>query len=215
MIDERPKAPATRISRVEQRTATRLAILEATVTCLVDEGYAALTTRRVAELAGVAQSTLMHHFESRDSLLIEAVSNLAGRLAGHALTQIDLAAARKPELRESVLDQTWQEFTSPEALAAAQLWSAAWAEPELAATLRELEQRLTAIIAGTARTLFPGEADDPTFPALIDIAVSLIRGLLMAIPISGREAVDERWLAIKPVLLQSAADLLDRAGSKP
>jgi hypothetical protein len=108
-----------------------------------------------------------------------------------------------------VLDQAWREFTSPQALAAAQLWIAAWSEPELAATLRDLERRISAILVATASTLFPDQTDDPHFPALIDAAVSLIRGLVMAIPISGREVVDQRWELIKPVLLEAAARLID------
>jgi hypothetical protein len=39
--------------------------------------------------------------------------------------------------------------------------------------------------------------------------VSLIRGLVMAIPVSGRAAVDRRWAAIKPLISRAAADLLD------
>jgi hypothetical protein len=38
----------------------------------------------------------------------------------------------------------------------------------------------------------------------------LIRGLVLAIPVSGRDEVDARWRAMKPVLLRAAADLLDR-----
>ena len=57
--------------------------------------------------------------------------------------------------------------------------------------------------------MFPERAEDPRFPGLIDAAVSLIRGLVMAIPISGREAVDARWETIKPLLLQAAEQLLD------
>src|SRR5438552_3331924 len=83
-----------------------------------------------------------------------------------------------------------------------------WSEPELAATLRELELRLGSIIFTTARKLFPDVAEDPRFAAMIDLAVSLIRGLVMAIPVSGFEVVDARWRAIKPILLQSAAHLL-------
>ena len=108
-----------------------------------------------------------------------------------------------------MLDQAWREFTSPQALAAAQLWIAAWSEPELAATLRDLERRISSILVATAVTLFPEHHEDPRFPALIDASVSLIRGLVMAIPISGREVVDARWHAIKPLLLQSAAQFLD------
>ena len=125
-------------------------------------------------------------------------------------TQNDLAALREPEHRDRVLDQAWREFTSPEALAAAQLWSAALAEPELNRTLRDLEGRLSSIIAHTAGLLFPGETGDSRFPALIDAAIALIRGLVIEIPIWGREVVDARWEAIKPLLLEAAAELLDR-----
>jgi AcrR family transcriptional regulator len=208
VIDEQPP-PAPRVTRAQQRAATRRALIEATADCLVEEGYAALTTRRVAERAGVAQSTLMHHFETREALLVEAVTHLATRLAEDALDEIDLAALHLPETREAVLDQAWREFTSPQALAAAQLWIAAWSEPELAATLRDLERRLGSILLATAATLFPEHAEDPRFPALLDATVTLIRGLVLAIPVSGRAVVDARWETIKPVLLEAAGRLLD------
>ena len=198
-----------RPTRAEQRAATRQALIEATAKILVEDGYAALTTRRVAEVAGVAQSTLMHHFETREALLIEAVTHVAMRLVDEALDEIDIAALRTPDHRDAVLDQAWRKFTSPQALAAAQLWIAAWTEPELAETLRDLEFRLGGIIYATAGTLFPDQAEDPGFPALLDAAVSLIRGLVMAIPISGQQAVDARWEAIKPILLHAASELLD------
>jgi AcrR family transcriptional regulator len=196
-------------TRAEQRASTRRALLDATVDCLVQDGYAGLTTRNVADRAGVAQSTFMHYFPTRDAFLIEAVEHVARRLLDDALAEIDLAALRSPRHRERVLDQTWREFTSPEALAAAQLWAAAWTEPELAPTLRDLERRLESIIASAAGALFPDLSDDSRFPALIDLAVSLIRGLVDAIPVHGRGAVDARWAAIKPIVIEAAARLLD------
>lgn len=190
---------------------TRLAIVEATAECLVEDGYGGLTTRRVAERAGVAQSTLMHHFATREALLMEAVTRLALQLSEEALDSIDLEALQDPSHRDAVFDQAWRTFTSPQALAAAQLWVAAWSEPELAGHLRELEKRINAILGSTAATLFPQYTGDPRFPALLDAAVSMIRGLVMAIPISGREVVDRRWESIKPLLAQAAAQLLDDA----
>ncbi len=203
------KRPTT---RAEQREATRIAIVEATAACLVEDGYAALTTRRVAERADVAQSTVMHHFETREALLIEAVTHLALRLSDRALESIDLAALGEPSHREAVLDEAWREFTSPQALAAAQLWMAAWSEPELTGPLRELEERIGAIIATTAKALFPNLEDerDERLAALLDASVSIIRGLILVLPVWGREAVDARWAAIKPLLLEATAQLLDR-----
>lgn len=198
-----------RRTRAEQRAATKLALLDATTECLLEEGYAGLTTRRVAERAGVAQSTLMHYFPAREDFLIEAITHLALRLADDAMDAIDLAAMRRPEHRERVLDQAWREFTSREALAAGQLWMASWAEPELAATLRGLEERLNSIIILTASTLFPEQAADARFPALIDGVIAMIRGLVIEIPIWGHEAITKRWEALKPIILTAAAELLD------
>lgn len=208
---ESPPAAAAprRRTRAEQRALTRRALLDATVECLVEDGYAGLTTRNVAERAGVAQSTFMHYFPTRDAFLIEAVEHVALRLLDDALDQIDLAALRSPRHREQVLDQAWREFTSPEALAAAQLWAAVWTEPDLGVTLRDVERRLGSIIAAAAATLFPDQAEDPRFPALIDLAVSLIRGLIDAIPVHGREIVDARWEAIKPIVIEATGRLLD------
>lgn len=206
-----PDSEGPRRTRAEQRAATRLALLDATAECLVEEGYAGLTTRRVAERAGVAQSTLMHYFPTREGFLIEAITHLALRMVEDALDQVDLAALREPEHREAVLDQAWRELTSREAVAAAQLWVAAWSEPELAETLRDLEQRLNSILAATAATLFPDHAEDPRFPALIDATISMIRGLVIEIPIWGQEAVSARWESIKPILISAAAQLLDES----
>jgi AcrR family transcriptional regulator len=210
VIGEESDAPSRprRLTRAEQRVATRLAIVEATIACLVEDGYVGLTTRRVAERAGVAQSTVMHHFETRDALLLEAVTHLALQLAERAVATVDLAALRAPEHREAVIDEAWREFTSPPALAAAQLWNAAWTEPELVPTLRRLEERLGSILITTAQALIPDQAGHPHLPPLVDAYVALIRGLVMAIPIWGRENVDARWRAIKPLIIESAAQLL-------
>jgi AcrR family transcriptional regulator len=198
------------MTRAEQRVATRTAILDAAGQCLVDDGYAALTTRRIAERANVAQSTLMHHFPTREALLVEAVSHLALRLADTALADLDLRTARWPEQREEVLDHMWRVFTSPESLAAAQLWFAASTDPELAAALHDLEERLAGLVVLAATAVLGDLVEHPDFPGLLETGLALIRGLVMSIPVSGRDAVEARWQAIRPLLGRTASDLLDR-----
>ncbi len=198
-----------RRTQAERRATTRLALLDAAVDCLIEEGYANLSTRRVAERAGVAQSTQMHHFPTREAFLVEALSHVAQRMADEALAELDLADLREPERRAAILDQTWRAFTSPVAEAATQLWVAAYTEPELAAALRELELQIASIIAAAGATLFPDEASDPRFPVLVDGALALIRGLALTAPVSGRKAIEQRWEAIKPILVEIAVQLLD------
>jgi AcrR family transcriptional regulator len=161
----------------------------------------------VAERAGIAQSTLMHHFPAREAFLVEAVTHLAERLDAEAQAQLsDLPSAA------AVIDAGWQSFTSPAAVAASQLWAAAWSEPELAAALREAEERLAVLIIESAGAHFPAVAGTPEALALLDAAVTLIRGFVMQIPVAGREAVEARWQAVRPILLEAAERLLARAG---
>ncbi len=192
------------MKRAEQRAGTRQAILDATVAVLIEEGYAALSTRRVAERAGIAQSTLMHHFPARDEFLVEAVTHLAERLNAEAVAQLsDLPTPA------AVIDAGWNAFSSPPAVAAAQLWAAAWAEPELAAALARAEERLAVLIVDSAAAQFPQVAGDPRALALLDAVITLIRGFVMQIPVVGREAVDARWRLARPFVVDSAERLLD------
>ncbi|MBO9534913.1 MAG: TetR/AcrR family transcriptional regulator [Solirubrobacteraceae bacterium] len=200
-----PQAPGP---REQQRQRTRRAILDETVRCLVDDGYGALTTRRIAERAGIAQSTLMHHFETREGLLVEAVATLAEQVASASIREVQAIGARGAAQREAVLDQAWATFTSPEALAAAQLWGAAWAEPEVATALRDLEVRVGQLILGAAQEVLPDETTDPRFAIYIDGVYQLIRGLVMGIPVWGKDVIDARWALIKPVLLEASLEVV-------
>ena len=70
-----------RRTQAERRAASRAALLDAAVECLIKDGYAHLTTRRVAERAGVSQGTQMHYFPTKTQFLTEAIRHVAQRLA--------------------------------------------------------------------------------------------------------------------------------------
>jgi AcrR family transcriptional regulator len=57
--------PSARRSQAERSAATRDALLDATIVCLVEDGYANTTTSRVAERAGVSRGAHLHHFQTR------------------------------------------------------------------------------------------------------------------------------------------------------
>jgi AcrR family transcriptional regulator len=52
-----------------QETATQ--ILDAARVCLLSDGYAAMTTRTVAETAGVPLSQIHYHFGSKDEMILQ------------------------------------------------------------------------------------------------------------------------------------------------
>lgn len=209
MSGDAERRPTRRRTKAESRASTRLAILDAAVDLLIDEGYAHLTTRRVSERAGVAQSTQMFHFPTRESFLLEALGRVAQRMTEEALDGIAFDAMRDPERREALLDQAWAAFSSPVARAATELWVASYNEPELAAAMRQLEGDVASLVSGAASSTLPELAEDPRFGAMLDAAIALMRGLALSLPVAGAEATEARWRAIKPLLLEGAATLLD------
>lgn len=208
-MSDAPTKRKRRPTGAEGRVATRVAILDAAVDCLIDGGYATMSTRRVAERAGVAQSTFMHHFPSRETFLVEALGRVAQRMTEEAIADVPFDALDAEDLRSELLDQAWKAFSSPVAQAATEMWVAALHEPQLADALNQLESDITAILLGAAAVAIPDLAGDPRLVHLLDVVVSLMRGLALSTGASDRDAVDARWHAMKPILMQAAATLLD------
>ena len=54
----------------------RLRLLEATVECLVERGFAGTSTTLVSERAGVSRGAQLHHFPTKNDLVVAAVEHL-------------------------------------------------------------------------------------------------------------------------------------------
>src|SRR5215831_14792987 len=70
------RAQNQRRTQAERTAATRAALLEATVECLVSQGFGGTTTTEVAHRAGVSPGALLHHFPTKADLLCAAVGHL-------------------------------------------------------------------------------------------------------------------------------------------
>lgn len=96
--------------------ATREEILEAGLTLISDEGYAAATLRRVSEVAGVSKAGLLHHFGTREQLLAEILwkRDLPKAAVWSAATREhdpDLAALFADFLAANIRDRNLTEFS--------------------------------------------------------------------------------------------------------
>jgi AcrR family transcriptional regulator len=69
------------------------ALLDAAERLLVDIGYAGITTRRLAEEAGVNHGLVHYYFGSNENLMLTALERFTGRLIAR---QRDLYAADRP-----------------------------------------------------------------------------------------------------------------------
>ena len=75
---------AAAMSQVAQKTAARTAaeeaLLDAAERLLADVGYAGVTTRRLAEEAGINHGLVHYYFGSNENLLVHALERFTGRL---------------------------------------------------------------------------------------------------------------------------------------
>ncbi|HMD23168.1 MAG TPA: helix-turn-helix domain-containing protein, partial [Streptosporangiaceae bacterium] len=80
----RPGIPARprRRTQQERRDTTREALLDATIDCLAQSGFASLTLARVSERAGLTVGAHLHHFKTRTALVAAAMERLAERRLG-------------------------------------------------------------------------------------------------------------------------------------
>jgi AcrR family transcriptional regulator len=166
---------------IQQRAwETREKILQAAVCCLAEDGYAATTTSRIQERAGVSRGSLLHQFPSRDDLLIAAIQHLCDQ------RMADLPAGRGGI--DGAIDALWGLFHGPLFRAAVQLWVAAEHKPELAAALAPRERELGRRIKSSLIVLFGKRyAGHPALAALISLLVSSMRGVALTYAFEPRD----------------------------
>ena len=169
--------PARR-SQAERSASTREALLEATVACLVEDGYAKTTTARVSERAGVSRGAHLHHFQTRQALLAAAMEHLAERRGEHLLAAAE-ELPQGPERLSAILDLLWESYASPLYQAALDLWTHARTDRELRERLEPVERDLDRQTLRLSRTLFGELAGRPGFDGLIEMAHATMRGLAL------------------------------------
>jgi AcrR family transcriptional regulator len=153
--------------------------LRATIESLLEVGYAATTTREVAERAGVSQGAQTHHFPHRVDLVASAFEELAQqRTERYRERARDLPADRGARLR-ALLDLLWEDFSSPLFTVAAKLWVAAADDPELRERLVPVERRINAGVAELAREVAGELGAEPGFERQLAVAMNTVAGLAL------------------------------------
>ncbi|MDF1705727.1 MAG: TetR family transcriptional regulator [Aeromicrobium sp.] len=117
----------------------RLRLMEATIECLVELGWTGTTTTVVSQRAGVSRGAQLHHFPTKQDLVVAAVEHLTERRR-HELAQsaADLPAEGRTR---AALDLIAAQYVSPVFFAALELWVAARTDPALRAAVVPLERR--------------------------------------------------------------------------
>ncbi|MFN6547336.1 TetR/AcrR family transcriptional regulator [Mycolicibacterium nivoides] len=107
----------------ERADRTRELVIEETIRCIREEGFAAASTRHIIERAGVSTGVVQYHFGDRDGLLtaviehaiatlVTSINDLADKVEGITETDKRMAA---------LADAAWETFLNPASMTAMEI----------------------------------------------------------------------------------------------
>ena len=191
-MPETTKSKVPRGPNAERRAATRAKIMEATVKCLAEFGYAATSTPLVAKLAKVSRGSLLHQFPTKVDLII-GVAEYASRARGGMVREHLMPYPDGPERFLRGVDAVWASLQRPEAIALMEVTVAARSDPELGARYPTFADDLDAALH-RARVRMAENLGVPERVEEIDILAHLTRaalnGLAMESAFIGRSTDD-------------------------
>src|SRR5579863_774541 len=127
----------------EERSAeTRRRLLDATVACLFERGYAGTTTTEIASRAGVSRGAQLHHFPRKDELVVSALEHVFElRLAEMSAAIAEPPPGNREHRVTVIIDAMWPMFKGPTFYAWLELVVASRTDPALNDAVRAASER--------------------------------------------------------------------------
>lgn len=185
----------------------RIRILDATIDCLVEKGYAALSTTDVTKRAGVSRGAMHHHFQSRQALVAEVTEYIFYQRMDQFLADYSEALDTRGEASdvEAAADSYWRTVQTPQYAAYLQLAVAAQTDRELNSHFLPASRRFDQIWTAEMIRSFPQwEAHWSALQLANDFAIVVHMGLLIHQPIFGEGA---RTRAILDIVTETIKQL--------
>jgi AcrR family transcriptional regulator len=189
-----------RRSQEERTASTRAKLLDATIDCLFEVGFAHTTTTEVARRAGVSRGAQLHHFPTKTELVITAVDHLINRRRDEFVERFAALPAGLQHT-DAAIDMLWDILSGPTFFAWLELMVAARTDDELRPVVAALSARFAETVQRTFLEIFPRPQDAG---ALYDTAphfvFAVLQGLALEINVlRDKEQVDEVLAVLKRV----------------
>jgi AcrR family transcriptional regulator len=181
------------------RAAAEEALLDAAERLLAEVGYAGVTTRRLAEAAGVNHGLVHYYFGSNENLLVQALERFTGRLIAR---QRELYAAQVPFADKW---RTAMRYLVSEDVSYQKIWlelqALAWNSPDLSGRLARVNAEWRAVL--TEAFDEPRRELGITLPleGLVSLVMTFNLGIIVerlgGISAGHRDLLDwiERWMS--------------------
>ncbi|MGH3128500.1 MAG: TetR/AcrR family transcriptional regulator [Gaiellaceae bacterium] len=187
------EAPATARQNAEE------AFLDAAERLLVEIGYAAITTRRLAREAGANQGLVHYYFGSMENLLVRVLERFTERLIvrQRAMYAADLPFIDKWRQAMGYLDE---DFSSGYQKVWYELQAMAWSKPELRERIAHVTEEWREVLAEAFEQARREHGIDMPVDALVALVATFNQGIILerlsGIDTGHRELLDwiEAWL---------------------
>ncbi len=174
------------------RSAAEEALLDAAERLLVEVGHAGITTRRLAEEAGVNHGLVHYYFGSNENLLVRALQRFTQRLIAR---QRELYAADMPFIEKW---RTAMRYLVSEDITYEKVWlelqALAWNKPELREHLAHVNAEWRAVLTEAFEQPHRELGIELPLEALVTLVVSFNEGIILE-RLSGIEAGHSELLA--------------------
>ena len=174
-----PSRPTRQVGRPQPRgDRTRVTIIEETVRCINEEGFAAASANHIAERAGVTWGVIQYHFGDRNGLL-SAVVGHGFQGFRRAIQSVSSPAGTSRQCVEAVVEAAWSAFSSPASRASLEILISARAGRDQA-RVDELED-MARDMRGLSTALIGDRAGARRQDVVVgELLWATLRGLVMA-----------------------------------
>lgn len=173
------RQPARRRSQEERSAETRTRLLDATIECLLRYGYSGTTTPRVAELAGVTRGAQVHHFGSKDDLMLAALQHLTAKRISTEVARFSVDFASSDDVIDAILDLLWDIHSAPIFIPIVEMWVAGRTNSELGREVAKFESVATTTLMSVIAEFAP-EGIHRSMADFVYTAMDALRGILIS-----------------------------------
>lgn len=193
-------------NRQQQRSeATQRKLMQATIECLAEQGYAGISMEKVVARAGVSRGAQVHHFPAKTLLLQASFGWMLDQLIADLRERTASIAVRRQDARE-VFRYLWRDYFAGRLFAVTmELIAAARTDTELRGALIPVTERFHAQVDECFSLLSNDAIPDNRLLMAVNLTMALLRGMgvqtvLYDHPAYYQDMLDE-WLTIIDRLL--------------
>ena len=218
MASQTTDAPTEQLTWQQTKSMlTRTAILQASVDCFYELGYANTTTENIAKKAGVSRGAMLHHFPSRFDLIKASVGFLnQQRIEMFAREEFAVQHGAEHSRIEEGIDTYWRQLNTPAFIVFHELRVAARTDEELADVLRPALAEFDQAWFAAVKDVFPDLALSEAFGRANFLTQFVLESMAIARN-TGVGSVPEKMMLdwLKRELRRSFSDVLESVKRPP